>query len=122
MPPQPVVAGWVALNPPAATVAPDGSVHALVSGQRTGTIDDPNAGLNIVSGPGAWVLGGRAFGRSPITEASNADVGVVALANRTLVSVWQSAASLLFQAGVDPAAAPTPITPPGDPAIRRRRR
>ena len=114
--PQPVLSGWFAVAPPAAVATADGSIHALVSGQRTGTLDDPNAGLNVASGPGGWVLGGRAFGRSPITDASNSDVGVVARADGVLVSVWQSAASLLFQTGIDPATAPQDITPPGDPA------
>ena len=95
--------------------APDGSIHALVSGQRVNSNTDPNAGLNEVVGPGSWALGARAFGSASITVASNADVQVVTLGDGRLVSVWTTAAAMLFQVGVDPGTPPQFITPPADP-------
>jgi hypothetical protein len=113
---QTVVSGWVGVNPPTAATAADGSVHAVISGQRTSSNTDPFAGLNEAVGPGSWRLGPRAFGNSSITVASNADVHAAFLKSGQLVSVWQTAAALLFQVGVDPSTAPQNITPAGDPA------
>jgi hypothetical protein len=63
------------VQPPAAVAAPDGSIHALISGQKVNSNSDPYAGLNEAVGPGPWKLGARAFGRFSITVPSNADVG-----------------------------------------------
>jgi hypothetical protein len=111
--PQPVVSGWTGVNPPTAATAADGSIHAVISGQRTSSNTDPFAGLNEVVGPGSWKLGTRAFGNSSITVASNADVHSAFLKNGQLVSVWQTAAALLFEVGVDPSTQPQNITPKG---------
>jgi hypothetical protein len=108
-----VVSGWNSVQPPAAAVAPDGSIHALVSGQKVPANTDPYAGLNEVVGPGNWKLGTRAFGSYQITVPSNAEVGVGVLGNGQLVSVWRSAVSLLFQVGSDPSTQPQNITPQG---------
>ena len=108
---QAVVSGWVSVQPPRAAAAPDGSIHALISGQKTNANNDPFSGLNEAIGPGSWKLGPKAFGRSSITVASNADVATGILKNGQLVSAWQSAASLLFQVGVDPNTQPQDITP-----------
>ena len=108
---QAVVSGWVSVQPPRAAAAPDGSIHALISGQKTNANNDPFSGLNEAIGPGSWKLGPKAFGRSSITVASNADVATGLLKNGQLVSAWQSAASLLFQVGVDPNTQPQDITP-----------
>ncbi|MGH3129143.1 MAG: hypothetical protein ACRDPX_14570 [Gaiellaceae bacterium] len=115
-----IVSGWDSVQPPAAAVAPDGSIHALVSGQKVLSTTDPNAGLNEAVGPGAWRLGARAFGRFEITVPSSADVGVAVLKSGQLVSVWRSAVSLLFQTSADPSVRPQDITPQGlaeSPAI-----
>lgn len=108
-----VVSGWDSVQPPAAAVAPDGSIHALISGQRVLSNTDPYAGLNEVVGPGSWKLGAHAFGKYQITVPSNAEVGVAVLESGQLVSVWRSAVSLLFQTGADPSTQPQNITPPG---------
>jgi hypothetical protein len=108
---QAVVSGWSAVHPPAAATAPDGSVHAVVSGAKTGGSNDPYDGLNDIAGPGNWKPGPHAFGHFQITEASNADVRSAFLKNGQLVSVWGSAASMLFQAGTDPNTAPQNLTP-----------
>ena len=71
-----VVSGWNSVQPPAAAVAPDGSIHALISGQKVLSNSDPYAGLNEVVGPGSWKLGAHAFGTYQITVPSNAEVGV----------------------------------------------
>ena len=102
----------MSVQPPRAAAAPDGSIHALISGQKTNANNDPFSGLNEAIGPGSWKLGPKAFGRSSITVASNADVAAGILKNGQLVSAWQSAASLLFQVGVDPNTQPQDITPP----------
>lgn len=118
--PRPVVSGWNSVQPPAAVAAPDGSIHALISGQKVLTNTDPYAGLNEVVGPGSWRLGQKAFGRYQITVPSNADVGTAVLRGGELASVWRSAVTLLFQTGVDPSTQPQDITPPGlaeSPAI-----
>jgi hypothetical protein len=108
-----VVSGWQSVQPPAATVAPNGSIHALISGQKVLSNADPYAGLNEAVGPGSWKLGAHAFGTYQITVPSNADVGVGVLESGQLVSVWRSAVSLLFQTGTDPSTQPQNITPPG---------
>jgi hypothetical protein len=107
-----VVSGWAGVHPPAAVTAPDGSIHVIVSGQRLNSNADPNSGLNEIVGPGSWKLGPRAFGNFEISEASNANVRTAALKNGQLVSVWATAAKMLFQTGVDPATLPQNITPP----------
>lgn len=113
---QPVVSGWTGVNTPTAATAANGSIHVVISGQKTNSNTDPYAGLNEVVGPGSWKLGARAFGNSSITVASNADVHS-AFRNGQLVSVWQTAAALLYQVGVDPSTQPQNITPQGDPAV-----
>jgi hypothetical protein len=107
-----VLSGWSGVNPPTAATAPDGSIHAIVSGAKVGTIDDPTSGLTEAVGPGGWTLAPQAFGNSPITVAANADVYSAFLPSGEIVSVWRSAASLLFQVGANPAVAPQVITPP----------
>ena len=111
--PQAVVSGWNGVNPPAAAVASDGSVHAVISGAKVGGQNDPYDGLNDAAGPGSWRLGAHAFGHSSISVASNAVVAAAFLKNGQLVTVWQSAAKLLTQVGIDPATPPQDITPPG---------
>lgn len=111
--PQAVVAGWNSVQPPAAATAPDGSIHVLISGQKVASTADAFSGLNEAVGPGSWRLGPRAFGHSQLTVASAAQVATAALRNGQLVSAWRTANSLLFQSGVDPAAQPVDITPPG---------
>jgi hypothetical protein len=111
--PQAVVSGWMAVNPPTAAVGADGSIHVVISGQKTSSTSDPYAGLNEVVGPGSWKLGTHAFGSSSITVPSNADVHSGLLKSGELVSVWQSAAAMLFQTGVDPATQPQVTTPAG---------
>jgi hypothetical protein len=115
--PQPVVSGWSSVLPPAAVTVPDGSIHAVVSGQKVNSNTDPNSGLNEVVGPRAWKVGAHAFGSSSITEASNADVRTAVLKSGQLISVWRSAASMLFQTGVDSSTQPHDITPQHDPGI-----
>jgi hypothetical protein len=110
--PHPVLSGWSGVNPPTATVGPDGSIHVVVSGQKTGAVQDPYNGLNEIVGPGTWKLGPHAFGSSSVTVASNAIVSTGALKNGQLATVWRSAATMLFQVGVDPAAKPQDVTPP----------
>ncbi len=111
--PRAVVSGWNSVQPPAAVAASNGSIHVLVSGQKVNSNTDPFAGLNEVVGPGAWKLGGQAFGRYQITVPSNADVGAALLRNGQLATVWRTATTLLFQTGVDPSTQPQNITPPG---------
>ncbi len=111
--PRAVISGWSGVNTPTAAAASNGSIHAIVSGQRVGGQNDPYDGLNEVVGPGTWKLGPKAFGTRSLTVASNADVHSAFLKNGQLLSVWQSAAALLFQVGVDPATTPTDITPKG---------
>ena len=111
--PQTVVSGWVGVNPPTAVTASDGSIHVVFSGQKVSSNTDPNAGLNEAVGPGSWKLGAHAFGNYSVTVASNADVRVAVLKSGQLVSVWESAATLLFQTGVDPSTQPRDITPSG---------
>lgn len=110
---QTVLSGWVAVHAPAAASAPDGSIHLIVSGQKASSNNDPYAGLNEVTGPGSWKVGAHAFGSSSITVASNADVRTAFLRTGQLVTAWTTAASLLFQKGVDPATLPQNITPKG---------
>lgn len=109
---RPVVSGWNSVNAPAAVTGPDGSIHAVISGQKVLAATDPYAGLNEAVGPGSWKLGPRAFGTYEITVPSNADVGTTMLGGK-LVSVWRSAATLLFQTGTDPSTQPQNITPQG---------
>lgn len=109
----PVVSGWDSVHPPAAVAAPDGSIHVLISGQKVNSNTDPYSGLNEAVGPGSWSLGAHAFGTFQITVPSSADVGVAMLKSGELVSVWRSATTMLFQAGVDPSTQPQNITPPG---------
>ena len=115
-----VVSGWQSVQPPAAATAPDGSVHVLISGQKTESGDDPFAGLNEAVGPGSWKLGSQAFGRFQLTVASAAQVAAGVLPSGQLVSAWRSADALLFQAGTDPSTQPVDITPAGhgdDPVL-----
>lgn len=111
--PQTVVSAWDSVQAPTAAAAPDGSIHAVISGQRVPLNTDPYSGLNDAVGPGSWSLGTHAFGNSPITVSSNADVRSAFLQSGQLVSVWRSATSMLFQVGVDPSTQPQNITPPG---------
>jgi hypothetical protein len=111
--PHAVVSGWNSVQPPAAVAAPDGSIHAVISGQKVNSNTDPYAGLNEAVGPGTWRLGSHAFGKFQLTVPSNANVGTAALKSGQLVSVWRSATTLLFQTGVDPVTPPQDITPPG---------
>lgn len=111
--PQAVVSGWNSVQPPAAVAAPDGSIHVVISGQKVNSNTDPYAGLNEAVGPGSWSLGAHAFGTYQLTVPSNADVGTAVLKSGQLVSVWRSATTLLFQAGVDPSTQPQNMTPPG---------
>jgi len=111
--PQAVVSGWTGVNPPTAAAAADGAIHVVISGQKTSSTTDPYAGLNEVVGPGSWKLGAHAFGSSSITVASNADVHSAVLKSGELVSVWQTAASMLFETGVDQAVQPQVISPAG---------
>jgi hypothetical protein len=111
-----VLSGWEGVNSPAAVATPDGSIHAVVSGQRTPSGNDPNAGLNDVVGPGSWKLPPKAFGVYQITVPSNADVSTAVLKSGQLVTAWRSAATLLFQVGVDPSTQPQNITPAGNPS------
>ncbi len=108
-----VVSGWDSVQPPAAVAAPNGSIHALISGQKLPAGNDPFRGLNEAVGLGSWKLGARAFGMYQITVPSSADVGAAMLKSGELVSVWRSATTLLFQAGADPSTQPTNITPQG---------
>ena len=108
-----VVSGWNSVQRPAAVAAADGSIHVLISGQKVLATTDPYAGLNEAVGPGSWSLGAHAFGTYQITVPSSADVGVALLKSGQLVSVWQSATTMLFQTGVDPSTQPQNITPPG---------
>jgi hypothetical protein len=108
-----VVSGWNSVSPPAAVAAPDGSIHAVISGQKVLAASDPYAGLNEAVGPGSWRLGSHAFGTYQITVPSNADVGAAWLKSGQLATVWRSAIPLLFQTGVDPSTQPRDITPPG---------
>src|SRR5262245_25683330 len=110
--PQKVLAGWSGVNTPTAATAGDGSIHAIVSGSKVGTQSDPTNGLNEVVGPETWKIGPKAFGNASITVASNADVHTAFLKNGQLISVWQTAASLLFEIGTDSAVPPKDITPP----------
>jgi hypothetical protein len=103
-------------QPPAGVAAPDGSIHALISGQKVLANTDPYGGLNEAVGPGSWSLGSHAFGGYQLTVPSNAEVGVAVLTGGQLVSVWRSAVSLLVQTGADSATSPQDITPPNDPA------
>jgi hypothetical protein len=115
-----VVSGWNSVNAPAAATAPDGSIHAVISGQKVLSNNDPYAGLNEAVGPGSWKLGPHAFGKYQITVPSSADVGTAVLKSGQLVSVWRSAVTLLMQTGVDPSTQPQDITPSGlgeSPAI-----
>lgn len=111
--PQPVVSGWDSVQPPAAAVGADGSIHVLISGQKVPSNTDPNSGLNEAVGPGSWRLGAHAFGTFQLTVASSADVSTAMLKSGQLVSAWRSATTMLVQAGVDPSAQPQNITPPG---------
>jgi hypothetical protein len=111
--PQPVLSSWLGVNSPTAATAPDGSIHAVISGSKTSSATDPYSGLNEAVGPGSWKIEPRAFGNASITVASNADVHSAFLKSGQLVSVWQTAAALLFQVGVDPSAQPQNITPKG---------
>jgi hypothetical protein len=111
--PKAVVSGWSSVHPPAAVAAPDGKIHALVSGQKVNSNTDPFSGLNEAVGPGGWTLGSHAFGTYQITVPSNADVGVAMLKSGQLVSVWRTATTVLFQTGTDASTQPTNITPPG---------
>ncbi len=115
--PQTVLSGWVGVHPPDAVVEPDGSIHAIISGQSVNRIDDPYNGLNEAVGPGAWKLGARAFGNSSITEASNADVRIGLLPSGQLVSVWESGLQMLMQTGVDPSTKPQSVQAPGHLAV-----
>jgi hypothetical protein len=110
---QPVLSGWMNVHQPAAAVAPDGSIHVIVSGGKLNSNSDPNAGLNEVLGPGAWQVAAQAFGRAPIALPDNADVRTAVQKNGQLATVWLTAAKLFFQAGVDPSMAPQDITPDG---------
>ncbi len=111
---QAVVSGWNSVQPPTAAVdARDGSIHVLISGQKVLATTDPYAGLNEAVGPGTWRLGAKAFGTYQITVPSNADISAAVLKSGQLVSVWQSAATLLFEAGTDASTPPQNITPPG---------
>jgi hypothetical protein len=85
----------------------------LISGQKTVSNSDPYAGLNEVVGPGTWKLGAYAFDNFSISATSSADVGAALLKNGQLVGVWESAAKILFQVGVDPSTTPQDITPQG---------
>ncbi len=111
--PKAVISGWSGVNAPTAATASDGSIHAIVSGQKVGGQSDPYDGLNEVVGPGTWKLGPRAFGNLTLTEASNADVHTAFLKSGQLISVWQSAAALLIETGTDPVVQPQNITPQG---------
>jgi hypothetical protein len=115
--PQAVISGWNSVEPPAAVAAPDGSIHAVISGQKVNSNSDPYAGLNEAVGLGSWSLGPHAFGNYQLTVSSAADVGAAMLGNGQLVSVWRSAVTLLFQTGVDPSTQPQNITPPNDPSV-----
>ena len=108
-----VVSGWNSVHVPAAVTDANGSIHVLISGQKVLANTDPFAGLNEAVGPGSWKLGARAFGTYQITVPSSADVGAGMLKSGELVSVWRSATTLLFQAGVEPTTQPQNITPPG---------
>ena len=110
---QPVVAGWANVHQPTAVTAPDGSIHVIVSGQKTNSNVDPNTGLNEVVGPGTWNVAAQAFGHAPIAVPENADVRTAALKNGQLASVWLTAAKLFFQIGVDAGTPPQDITPDG---------
>lgn len=114
--PKAVISGWNSVQPPAAATSPNGAIHAIVSGQKVLSNNDPYAGLNDIVGPGTWKVGPQAFGRYQITVPSNADVGTATLKNGQLVSIWSSAAALLFQTGVDPTTVPQNVSPPGDPS------
>lgn len=111
--PQPVVSGWQSVQPPAAAAGADGSIHALISGQKVGSNTDPFAGLNEAVGPGSWTLGQKAFGSFQLTVSSAAQVAAAMGRDGRLVSAWRSATSLLFQAGTDPATQPVDLTPQG---------
>jgi hypothetical protein len=108
--PQAVVSGWESVHVPAAVTAPDGSIHVIESGQKTPSNTDPTAGLNEISGPGTWQLGAHAFGNFSISVASSANARVAALKNGQLVTVWTTAAKMLFQSGVDPGTTPQDLT------------
>jgi hypothetical protein len=114
--PKAVVSGWNSVEPPAAVATAGGAIHAVISGQKVNSNTDPFSGLNEAVGPGAWKLGPRAFGNFSITVSSSADVRTAALKSGQLVSIWSTAAALLFQTGVDPATVPQNVSPPGDPS------
>jgi hypothetical protein len=107
---KPVVSGWDTVHTPAAVTAPDGSIHLVVSGQKVPANTDPNSGLNEIVGPGSWQLAAHAFGNFSISVASNANVRSAVLKNGQLVSVWATAAKMLFQVGVDPSTEPQNIS------------
>jgi hypothetical protein len=114
--PKAVLSGWNSVQAPAAAAAANGAIHAVVSGQKVLSSNDPYAGLNDIVGPGTWKLGPHAFGNFSITVSASADVRAATLKSGQLVSVWGTAATLLFQTGVDPATVPQNISPPGDPS------
>ncbi len=114
---QPVLSGWSAVHPPDAVAMPDGSIHAIVSGARVGTINDPTAGLNDIAGPGTWKLPDRAFGSASVTEASNTDPRAAVLKSGQLATVWTTGLSFLFEAGNDPSTAPQLLSPLGSNAV-----
>src|SRR5262249_17791115 len=101
--PQTLLPNWDSVHPPGAATAPDGSIHVIVSGQKSPTNPtDPYRGLNELVGPGNWKLGAKAFGSASITEASNADVRTAVLKSGQVIDVWLTAASSLYQVGTDP--------------------
>ena len=81
---QTVLSGWNSIQSPAAVAGADGSIHALVSGQKVLSTSDPYAGLNEAVGPGSWSLGPHAFGNYQLTVSSAADVSAAMLGSGEL--------------------------------------
>lgn len=99
---QTVIAGWAGVHAPAAVVAPDGSVHALVSGGEKYVFGNPHIGINELTGPGSWTVGTQAYGKG----SDNADVRADILPNGQIVTVWQTGVSDLMVVGTDPGTQP----------------
>jgi hypothetical protein len=112
--PKTIVPNWDTVHPPGAVTAPDGTIHVIVSGQKSATNPtDPYRGLNELVGPGDWKLGAKAFGSASITEASNADVRTALLKSGQVIDVWLSAATSAYKVGTDPSTAPQILKPTG---------
>lgn len=108
--PQSVLSGWSAVNAPDAVVTPDGRVHVLVGGAKTGALGDATAGINDIVGPESWTFPAAAFGNAPgASSAGNAEPRAAVLPGGQIVSVWQTGLDDFAQTGTDPVASPQSI-------------